>query len=77
MPMFDAISDIFKQALSVFKAWIHDNQGSIGSYVIKVLIAMVAYIIVSDSLTAGVRRIVTGQTYEDVSFRNLKKSEYS
>ena len=75
--MFDAISDIFKQALSVFKAWIHDNQGSIGSYVIKVLIAMVAYIIVSDSLTAGVRRIVTGQTYEDVSFRDLKKSEYS
>jgi hypothetical protein len=38
---------------------------------------MVAYIIVSDSLTAGVRKIVTGQTYEDVSFRDLKKSEYS
>ncbi|MCR5148891.1 MAG: hypothetical protein K6C35_07985 [Eubacterium sp.] len=75
--MFKFIKGIFVLAMTELKSWIHLNRASIWSYTVKALLGMLLYIVVSDTLTVLVTKIITGQTDEDISLRDLKKSEYN
>ncbi len=75
--MFKFIAGVFALAFDEIKNWIHYNKGSLWSQLLKFLIAMFVFIVVRDTLTAIVTKIITGQTMEPVSYRDLHGSKYT
>ena len=72
--MIKFITGIFSLAADEIKNWIHNNHGSLFSYLLKFLLAMLVFIIVRDILTSIITKIITNQTMVPVSFRDLSGS---
>ena len=75
--MFKFIAGVFALAMDEIKNWIHYNKGSVGRYLLKALIGMFVFVIIRDMLTMIVTKIITGQTMEEVSYRDLHGSKYT
>ncbi len=55
-----------------FIDWLHESQGSLGNYLLKIGLAVLIYFIISDSLTSIIRKILHED--EDPRYRRVNKS---
>jgi hypothetical protein len=70
--MIDFITGIVTLAVDEIKNWIHNNQGSITSYLLKFLLAMFVFVMVRDLLTTAITKVITNQTLVPITFKDLR-----
>ncbi len=75
--MFKFIYSIFTISWRELLNWFHSRQNSLWSYIGKVLIGILIYVMVNDALDKFIAKVLTDQTEEEVHFSDVKEKGYS
>ncbi|GEM_PF-5189648 len=70
--MAEFLKKIIGMTKDEFISWLHESQGSLGNYLLKILLAILIYFIISDSLTSIIRKVLKKD--EDPRSRQIDQS---